>query len=167
MRDLVVRPLLARGRIDVTPCLCPRHLEPIRSPQGSCVTFVGTRSRSSGSRSRSRCMYTFIRPVFKSSLLQHSPCLETRNLLETNQYRSVSPCLWLSLPCPAAMHGAPAAGCACPAAALLGRCATGLRLRSCWKCRSLCRSWPVFGPGLRWQRPSCSWLHGPRPSPLP
>jgi hypothetical protein len=52
MRDLVARPLLARGRIDVTPCLCPRHLEPIRSPQGSCVTFVGTRSRSSGSRSR-------------------------------------------------------------------------------------------------------------------
>ena len=52
MRDLVAGHLLARGRIDVTPCLCPRHLEPIRSPQGSCVTFVGTRSRSSGSRSR-------------------------------------------------------------------------------------------------------------------
>ena len=26
---------------------------------------------------------------------------------------------------------------------------------------------PVFGPGLRWQRPSCSRLHGSRPSSLP
>ena len=26
---------------------------------------------------------------------------------------------------------------------------------------------PVFGLGLRWQRPGCSWLHGPRPSSLP
>jgi hypothetical protein len=26
---------------------------------------------------------------------------------------------------------------------------------------------PVFGLGLRWQRPGCSWLHGTRPSSLP
>jgi hypothetical protein len=53
--------------------------------------------------------------AFASSVVQHSPCLETRNILETNQYRSVSPWLWLSLPCPAAVPGPwPCLPCCCP-----------------------------------------------------
>jgi hypothetical protein len=74
-----------------------------------------------------------------------------------------------------------APGRACTTAAAVHRC-----LRSChdgalfpWP--SPCWPWPVFvlevpmplqvgpvfGLGLRWQRPGCSWLHGPRPSSLP
>ena len=54
-------------------------------------------------------LYTFIRLQHSCTgvynLVQHSPCLETRNVLETYQYRSVSSWLWLFLPCHAAVHG--------------------------------------------------------------
>ena len=48
--------------------------------------------------------------AFASSLVQHSPCLETRNIEETNQCRSVSPWLWLSLRCAAGGPWLPGCG---------------------------------------------------------
>ena len=61
-------------------------------------------SHSSGSRS---CfvVHVHLPSAFVYSVVQHSPCLETRNFVETYQYRSVSPWLLLSLPCSAAVHG--------------------------------------------------------------
>ena len=171
IRDLLFRPLLARDRIGVTPCLCPRHLGPIRCPQWSSFTFVGTRSPSSSSRSR--CTYMFIRPVFGSNLVQHSPCLETRNLEETTQCDCVSPWLLLSLLCPVAVH-APWLWlpCCCSSAAVCPLAIVGSALFAwllssllgllsrCWECRCLCRqalcaAWACAGRGPAGQLHSC------------
>ena len=79
-------------------------------------------SHSSSSRS---CfvVHVHLPSAFVYSVVQHSPCLETRNLLETYQYRSVSPWLLLSLPCSAAVHGPwlclPCCCCSPPPSALL------------------------------------------------
>ena len=105
----------------------------------------------------------FIRPVFESSLRQHSPCLETRNIAETNQYHSVSPWLCLFLPCPAAVHAPwPRLPCCSSSTAV---CALAMVDAALFPWLPPCWPWPVFvlvvplpaGPvfdlGLRWQRP--------------
>ena len=93
----------------------------------------------------------FIHPVV-SDLIQHSPCLETRNLEETNQCDCVSPWLWLSLPCPASVH-APWLWlpCCCSSTAVCPLTIVGSALFAwlmppllgllsrCWECRCLCR----------------------------
>ena len=132
----------------------------------------------------------FTRPVFESSPLQHSLCLETRNLEETTQYRSVSPWLWpslatLCLVMPLCMP--PGRGCCCPSTAVCSLAMINAALfpwlRPCWP-------WSVFvllvpvplqvgrtracvqpGPALAEAGPSCSWqaaqLHGPGLSAAP